>query len=356
MSSGKGGSIAVVRTPIGDSTATPCRTSKKRRLGLRTSGQDDRSWTHAVPTGSADRRRVSGRVDPSALRLHIGRLSSAGNDARQKIPTRIRATKSRRSLVGVLGVAVVASLAAGCGGSGSSLRPTTTTVAAETTTSSRGETTPSRVPASPSTPARPSTTTTTAAPATTTTVAPTTTLAPAPTTTTSTASTTTSPRTRTSKTTTPPTASSTTSTTATTLAVAPVPAPTTSSSTPWGWIAAGIGIAAALALVIVLIRRRNRRRARDRWGHEAAIALDAARLAEALMTSEGHTGDPPYWESVRSRVGEAADLLDRSAASAPPPMRQHVAGGRLRPFVGWCLLMNRTAYCATALALPPLSN
>lgn len=173
---------------------------------------------------------------------------------------------------------------AGCSSGGAHAGAPSITVQLPTTAStSSAPTDATTVPVATTTPAvtAPSTTPTTAEPSTSTTVA---------STTTTTASTTT------------PTASGASS----------------SGSAPWGWIAALLAVAAVAALVAFLIHRGNTRKAIAAWRDESRPAVDSAHLTLSLLpASSQDIGDRAQWQSVRQRVEEAAQLLDRSAARAP---------------------------------------
>jgi hypothetical protein len=73
-----------------------------------------------------------------------------------------------------------------------------------------------------------------------------------------------------------------------------------------------------VALVIVLLVRRSRARAQAAWREQSAAAVDMAHLAFNLLPASAQDiPDAAHWASVRRSVEEAADGLDRAAASAP---------------------------------------
>lgn len=77
-------------------------------------------------------------------------------------------------------------------------------------------------------------------------------------------------------------------------------------------------IGAAAAVLILLLNRRSRRRAFQTWCDKTRGDLDAAVLVERLLPAAGGDDAPTaHWDAVRTRVTEAADLLERSAAKAP---------------------------------------
>ncbi len=169
-----------------------------------------------------------------------------------------------------------------------------------------------RPPATASTAVAAPTTTTTApattstAPATTTTAPTTTTTAPATTTTGPATTTTTAPATTTTR---PSTPSTTTTTT------------TTTSSSTWWWLAlALVLVAILLTLIVIGVRRRGQKQAEAAWRGDTVGALDGARLARELLPSSGSAiADAAHWQSVRERVEQAAQSLDRAGAVAPSP-------------------------------------
>ncbi len=137
------------------------------------------------------------------------------------------------------------------------------------------------------------TTTTTVPPTTTTTTVP-------PTTTTST---------------THPTTTSTTHPTTTTTTV-----PTSHSTSSDTWVLVVIAIAAALVLALliaVLVAGRRRRRATSAWLPSARTALDSATAARDLVLSEPTDADAATHEAIRTKVSEAARMLDGVSARAP---------------------------------------
>jgi hypothetical protein len=160
------------------------------------------------------------------------------------------------------------------------------------------------------------TTTTTVPPTTTTTVAPTTTSTTHPTTTT---------------TTTHPTTTTTTHPTTTTTT-----APTSHSTSSDTWVLVVIAIAAALVLALligVLVAGRRRRRATSAWLPSARTALDSATSARDLLLSEPADADAATHEAIRTKVSEAARMLDGVSARAPDEearMASHDAAEELR--------------------------
>ena len=168
-----------------------------------------------------------------------------------------------------------------------SLQPSTT--ASDATTVQ--VTIPTTVPATTA-PTTPATSATTAAP-----------ITAAPTTA---ASSTTSPTT---------TTSTTTAATTTTLATS---ATSSSHSVPWGWVIALLVVAALAALIALLVHRNTRAKAIEAWQADSRPALDSAHLTLSLLPASGQDiADRAQWNSVRQRVEEAAQLLDRAAARAP---------------------------------------
>jgi hypothetical protein len=156
-------------------------------------------------------------------------------------------------------------------------------------------TAPSTTVTLPVTTTAPSTTTSTVPPTTTTTVPPST-QPPR----------TTVPRT---STTVPPTSSTTT-----------LPVTTTSgSSTPWPWIVAVLAFLVVLGIgIYLLMRRSRRRRVFALWRRSAAVDLDAARTARALLpTAVVAITDDDQWIAVQQRVEDVARSLERAAGSAP---------------------------------------
>ena len=209
-------------------------------------------------------------------------------------------------------VVVVGLLLAACGtatrspsqtaGAGSltttSISPTTgSTVRPPGTTSTTDPATTTTDPATP--------TTTTTGPATTTTAPATTTTAPA-TTTTGPATTTTGPATTTTTTTQPSTPSTVT-----------VTHSTTTSST-WWWLALALVLAAILVtLIVMVVRRHGQKEAELAWRRDTIGVLDGARLARDLLPASGSAiVDTGHWGSVRERVEQAAQGLDRAGAAA----------------------------------------
>jgi hypothetical protein len=80
----------------------------------------------------------------------------------------------------------------------------------------------------------------------------------------------------------------------------------------------GVVIAALIGLMIyLLVARRNRRRATLAWVPTARGALDNAVVARDLLVAEPSTTDAAAHESVRTKVSEAAAMLDRVASDAP---------------------------------------
>jgi hypothetical protein len=132
------------------------------------------------------------------------------------------------------------------------------------------------------------------------------------TTTTTTSTTTTSTSTTT---TTTPTTSTTTPTTTTTTATAVG----SSSSFPWGLLVLAVAlVAGAIALITFAVRRRGRDRAELAWRRDTIGALDGARLARDLLPASGRDiPDVDRWQSVRDRVEQAAQALDRAGTVAP---------------------------------------
>ena len=145
--------------------------------------------------------------------------------------------------------------------------------------------------------------TTTTTPATTTTVPPTT----APTTTTSVPATTT---TRARPTTTTSSSSTTTTTTATS---------STSTSKAWGWVLLALVIALAVALVALLIARTRRQGREADWERTITPVVAATELARDLVLSQTPADDRQRRAQVSVQVDEAAEALERAAASAPDP-------------------------------------
>jgi hypothetical protein len=79
-----------------------------------------------------------------------------------------------------------------------------------------------------------------------------------------------------------------------------------------------IALVVVLLLVIMLIRRRNKDRAMKGWRHETTYVLDEAQLAQSLLPRPGDdVADSAHWHSVRERVDQVAQSLDRASASAP---------------------------------------
>jgi hypothetical protein len=152
---------------------------------------------------------------------------------------------------------------------------------------------------------------TTTAPPTTTTTVPQTTTTTVPQTTTTTVPPTTQP----SRTTIPRTSTTAPATTTTTLPVTN----TSSSSTALPWIVAALVILAVLGIGIYLIMRRSRnRRMLAVWRRSAAVDVDEARTARALLpTSVVAITDDDQWRAVQQRVEDAARSLERTASSAP---------------------------------------
>ena len=176
---------------------------------------------------------------------------------------------------------------------------TTTTVTSTTVTSTTRATSSGSEVAAPTTADAP----TTAAPATT---APPITAAP------TTASPITSPPATTPATTAPSTTSSTTSTTA-----APLNA-SSSKGVPWGWVIALLVVAALAVLIALLVHRNTRAKAIRAWQQESGPAVDSAHLTLSLLPASGQDiADRAQWQSVRQRVEEAAQLLDRASSRAP---------------------------------------
>jgi hypothetical protein len=145
------------------------------------------------------------------------------------------------------------------------------------------------------------TTTTTTAPVTTTTAAPTTTTTETPTT---------APRTTTTRAR-PTTTSSQPSTTTTTVAA------TTSSSKTWGWVLLAAVIVVAAILVGFLIARTRRKGSVVDWERSVRPAVAAAELARDLVLSQSDADDDQRRATVAAQADEAADGLERAAASAP---------------------------------------
>jgi hypothetical protein len=149
-------------------------------------------------------------------------------------------------------------------------------------------------------------------PSTTTTAPSTTTTTSLPTTTTTSTIPPTTSTTPVSRPTTSVPASSSTSTTTT------EPQTTSTSSDTWIWILVGVAAAAVLALLVgVLVGRSRRRRANSAWTPTARTALDSAVAARDLLLAEPSDADPATHESIRTKVGEAARMLDRVGAHGP---------------------------------------
>jgi hypothetical protein len=213
-----------------------------------------------------------------------------------------RWTGAKRSTAGVIGSLVVVAglILAACGSA-----PSRPEVSRSTTTN-----TPTNIESGVRPPAT-TTVTTTTDPATTTSTtqaATTTTTEPATTSTTQAATTTTTE---------PATTTSTKPVTTTT--TPPATTTSTTSSSTWWWLALALVLAAVILTLIVLgVQRRNRNRAELTWQSESVGALDGARLARGLLPASGsEIIDATHWRSVRERVEQSAQSLDRAGAAAP---------------------------------------
>jgi hypothetical protein len=88
-----------------------------------------------------------------------------------------------------------------------------------------------------------------------------------------------------------------------------------------------VALAAAVLALIVLLRRRSRQRSLRAWRVQSENALDAAHLSLSLLpTSPEEITDRAHWQSVRERVEQAAQALERAGSAAPTEDGARVAG------------------------------
>ena len=98
-----------------------------------------------------------------------------------------------------------------------------------------------------------------------------------------------------------------------------------SSSTTWAWV---LGIIAVLALIAAgiaaLVGARRRKEDADSWLPQARAGLENASLARSLLIAQPTGGDEQVAQ-VRAQAEDAAQALDRVAASAPDEQRRQAS-------------------------------
>ncbi len=178
----------------------------------------------------------------------------------------------------------------------------------------------------------------------------------APVTTTTRVTTTTAAPTTTAPTTTTTAVTSTTAPATVTTTTAPVTTTATSGTStrrPWGWILAGVALAAAVVALLVLLRRRSRQRALSAWRVESEKALDSAHLSlSVLPTSPEEITDDAHWQSVRDRVEQAAQALERAGTAAPTEDGARVARRTAEALRGLVFALEASRLLRTAAVTP----
>ena len=77
-------------------------------------------------------------------------------------------------------------------------------------------------------------------------------------------------------------------------------------------------VAILVTLIVMVVRRHGQKEAELAWRGDTVGVLDGARLARDLLPASGSAiVDTGHWSSVRERVEQAAQSLDRAGAAAP---------------------------------------